>query len=57
MDLREYVEILGRLVEGPSITSSVGSGAARFFPLGSRIGSFIARGAGLRRALSSTQHC
>lgn len=53
VDLREYPEIFGRLVEGPALSSSVDSGAARFFPFGSWIGSFIARVGGVRRVLNN----
>ena len=43
-------------MDGPAVSSSSGSGAARFFPLGSRIGSLIVKGlvkvdGGLRRGL------
>jgi len=48
-------KVLGRLVEEPVDSSSAGSGAARFFPFGSVIGSFIVRAAGLRRALSNME--
>jgi hypothetical protein len=55
VDLNEYADVLGRLVEGPAMSSSSGSGAARFFPLISRTGSRIVRGIsegiGLRRGL------
>jgi len=56
VDLSEYAEVLGRLVEGPAMSSSSGSGAARFLPLMSRTGSRIVRGiseeVGLRRGLN-----
>jgi hypothetical protein len=42
-------------VEEPDDSSSAGSGAARFFPFESPIGSFIVRAAGLRRALSNIE--
>lgn len=38
----EYVEVLVRLVEGPALSASSGSGATRFLPFKSEIGSFIA---------------
>ena len=42
-------------MDGPAVSSSSGSGVARFFPLGSRIGSLIVKGlevdGGLRRGL------
>jgi hypothetical protein len=56
VDLNEYAEVLGRLVEGPAMSSSSGSGAARFLPLMSRTGSRIVKGiseeVGLRRGLN-----
>jgi hypothetical protein len=46
-DRREY-EVLGRLVDGPTMSSSSsseeGSGTARFFPLESCAGSLIVKG-------------
>jgi len=41
-DLREYAEVLERLVDGPACSSSV-SGAARFLPFKSREGSLMVR--------------
>jgi hypothetical protein len=41
---RSEYEVLGRLV-GAGSSSKAGSGAARFFPFGSRTGSLIVRGA------------
>ena len=42
-------------MDDPAVSSSSGSGAARFFPLGSRIGSLIVKAlevdGGLRRGL------
>ncbi|KAJ6514890.1 hypothetical protein C8R47DRAFT_1088987 [Mycena vitilis] len=45
LERREYEVVRGRLLEGPASSSSseLGSGAARFFPLGSRTGSLIVR--------------
>jgi len=42
-DLKEYPEVLERLVDGPAVSSSSGSGTARFFPFGSLAGSFMVR--------------
>lgn len=45
LDRREYAVVLDRLEEGPALSSSSKSGAARFFPLWSLTGSLIDKGA------------
>jgi hypothetical protein len=59
LERSEYEVVLGRLADGPAESSSseLGSGAARFFPLVSRVGSLMVKGVAggnvLRRALSN----